>query len=571
MYARGVYVAVRYNCVFVFFKKKQTDSWGDGVIIQTRTGARAQRARETHTMPNILLYAYRHPSGSAPRGATALAIKHHLSHSTFTGMMTRGQHYNWCVQRNLVQSGDVFRVPEGPRFNQFEVHNHAGDALSANGVMSLAAQVLSLDLGYVRRFPSAATFREERLATQATVTLQQEQTLEQLLNWHCIDIDGIFGDIEAIAVQRRERRPMPQGIRGWATDANRREIPLMVRGVVLNGNSRSSPILPLDQVLFPAGTVLPLLQLALQPAQICNQCPDRVVTDPSVIASMVVLPNQTVPGTTMLGSDQDPSAVYERRADAVYQIGLRETMVQTIALGQTRTVMPVVLYRNLSEFFDWESRPTTETIADHTPFTGAFHPLPSLQRGRGRGRGAGRAATNSRHHPYQLPPPQGGAGDAQSQGRQAATDQNTRDTAATVDRQREHAQLMADGGGGSSVVHPAGTPQQHQARPVLTDTELTSQHAIAASIGQQHSPSAPTSSIQHSPADAGRSGSGTDSPVWRILDSPRGQAGPSVDDLVDDSLGTAAAKESNSDDTNEFNTNELFDWLTEQRRSSSNT
>jgi hypothetical protein len=541
-------------------------------------------------MPNILLYAYRHPSGSAPRGATALAIKHHLSHSTFTGMMTRGQHYNKCVQRNMVQSGDVFRVPEGSLFNQFEAHNHAGDTLSANGVMSLAARVLSLDLGYVRRFPSAATFREERLATQATVTLQQEQTLEQLLNWHCIDIDGIFGDIEAIAVQRGERRPMPQGIRGWATDANRREIPLMVRGVVLNGNSRTSPILPLDQVLFPAGTVLPLLQLALQPAQICNQCPDRVVTDPSVIASMTVLPNQTVPGTTMLGSDQDPSAVYERRADAVYQIGLRETMVQTIAPGQTRTVMPVVLYRNLSEFFDWESRPTTETLADHGPFTGAFHPLPSLQRGRGRGRGAGRgagrggrgagrgrgrgagrAATNLRHHPYQPPPPQGGANDAQAQGRQAATDQHTRNTAAAVDRQREHAQLMADGGGGSSA--PAsGTHQQQQARPVLTDTELTSQHAIAASIGQQHSHS---SNIPHSTATAGSSGGGdsrTDSPVWRLLDSPRGQAGPSVDDLVeDDSLDTAAAEETNRDDTNEFNTNELFDWLTAQRRSSSNT
>ena len=149
--------------------------------------------------------------------------------------------------------------------------------------------------------------------------------------------------------------------------------------------------------------------------------------------------------------------------------------------------------------------------------------------------------------------------------------------AETLDREREHTQLMADGGGGSNA--PAsGTPQQQQARPdyVTTDTELTSQHAIAASIGQQHSHS---SNIPHSTATAGSSGGGdsrTDSPVWRLLDSPRdsprGQAGPSVDDLVeDDSLGTAAAKETNSDDTNEFNTNDLFDWLTEQRRSSSNT
>jgi hypothetical protein len=144
-----------------------------------------------------------------------------------------------------------------------------------------------------------------------------------------------------------------------------------------------------------------------------------------------------------------------------------------------------------------------------------------------------------------------------------------------LDRDRKHAQLMADGGGGSSVVHPAGAPQQHQARPVLTDTELTSQHAIAASIGQQHSHSAPTSNIPHSTATAGSSGGGdsrTDSPVWRLLDSPRDQDGPSVDDLVeDDSLGTAAAEKSNSDDTDEFNTTDLFDWLTAQHRSSSNT
>lgn len=62
--------------------------------------------------------------------------------------------------------------------------------------------------------------------------------------------------------------------------------------------------------------------------------------------------------------------------------------------------------------------------------------------------------------------------------------------AETLDMEREHAQLMADGGGGSSA--PAsGAYQQQQARPVLTDTELTSQHAIAASIGHQ-SPSAAT-------------------------------------------------------------------------------
>ena len=372
-------------------------------------------------MPSILLHVYRHPPNSAPRGVAALAKGHYQPRSTFTGMLTREQHHNLCVRQHMVQSGDVLRVPEGPLFNQFEVHNHAGDTLSVKGVVSLAALVLSMDLGYVRRFPSA-TFREERLASQATVTLQQEQTLEQLLNWHCIDVDRVFDNsIEAIAIQRGERRPMPQGVKGWATDINRRDIPLMVRGVVMNGNSRSSPILPLDQVVFPAGTVLPLLQLALLLAQICNQCPDRVVTDPRVVASLAELPNQTVSNTTLLGSDQDPGAVYARRADAVYQIGLRETLVETFASDQTRTVMPVVLFRDLSVFYDWESRPTAETIADHAPFTGAWHPLPSLQRGRGRGagrgagrggrgagrgrgrgRGAGRAATNSRHHPHGL-------------------------------------------------------------------------------------------------------------------------------------------------------------------------
>lgn len=52
VYVRGVYMAVRYNCVFVFFKKKQTDSWGDGVIIQTyATRARSRHAESPLRLP----------------------------------------------------------------------------------------------------------------------------------------------------------------------------------------------------------------------------------------------------------------------------------------------------------------------------------------------------------------------------------------------------------------------------------------------------------------------------------------------------------------------------------------
>ena len=446
----------------------------------------------------------------------------------------------------MVQSGDVLRVPEGPLFNQFEVHNHAGDTLSVKGVVSLAARVLSMDLGYVRRFPSAATFREERLASQATVTLQQEQTLEQLLNWHCIDVDRVFDNsIEAIAIQRGERRPMPQGVKGWATDINRRDIPLMVRGVVMNGNSRSSPILPLDQVVFPAGTVLPLLQLALLPAQICNQCPDRVVMDPRVVASLAELPNQTVPNTTLLGSDQDPGAVYARRADAVYQIGLRETLVETFASDQTRTVMPVVLFRDLSVFYDWESRPTAETIADHAPFTGAWHPLPSLQRGRGRGagrgagrggrgagrgrgrgRGAGRAATNSRHHPYRPPSSQGGAGCAQVQGRQTATDQHSRDTEAAVNRQRTHMQLMAAGGGGSSVSASGSAPASGIHRHPLTVLAATGA-ATASTVHQSPSAATRGDGVQTTPTVVDSGSSTDDDELMTLFDDivPQQQGG----------------------------------------------
>ena len=159
----------------------------------------------------------------------------------------------------------------------------------------------------------------------------------------------------------------------------------------------------------------------------------------------------------------------------------------------------------------------------------------------------------------------------------AASSPSKKARAETLDGERKHAQLMANGGGGSgsSVVHPGGTHQQHQdSADVLSDTELTTQHAIAAGIGQQHSFSAPTSSIRHSTAATGSSGSsggsgdsGTPSPLSfspSPEDSLRAQADPSVDDLLkDDNWGTDTGEQSDND--------ELLGWYDKVRQSSSYT
>ena len=109
VYARGVYVAVRYNCVFVFFKKKQTDSWGDGVIIQTRT-ARARtstytRCRASFCM-SIGIPPIRHPEVSLP------LRKDTINHAARSRVCSLVHNITICASGNIwckVETCSVYR------------------------------------------------------------------------------------------------------------------------------------------------------------------------------------------------------------------------------------------------------------------------------------------------------------------------------------------------------------------------------------------------------------------------------------------------------------------------------
>lgn len=392
----------------------------------------------------------------------AVANSLDMSASQIVSCMSDDERDKFVSQELPIPPGTCLRVPTpGAHTHDIEVQgNFKGDTDTMRAVRALAPLILLGDGRFVRPCPPCVTMHEQSLLVtrtdgvlNGTCVLQRDCTFLEVILSGYFDIEHIFREnIEAVALQGNDGpRPMPEGVSGFAPRGNRKC--LMVKGKV---TGHGAPALTAKQVVFKAGAQLPMVARGVQPSLIVSAYPNVVMNEPRTLSDNSML--SAMFGKRLFTSVEVPTDIYEQQGSTLYLVGHHVTVP-----SNPGTIVCAALRSNIWQWRCEEQNRMTSGVSptEFAPFGRLSSlpldpPLPNQKR---KAVDDGKATASS-------------SSVLQSNKRPRVGDPS-RDTEA-----------IKNAGGGSSVVHPAGTPQQHQARPdyVTTDTEFTSQHAIEASM-----------------------------------------------------------------------------------------